>query len=794
MIRKLLIVQILGLCLGIFLLLNTDGELPIRCFKNFSFSKIVIQNRRLVFHNVKRTKNDFQCYCPRLEVCFQNRVINVDVFDAQWTVHGIKLEHINGCVKKCGRNYSGYFSVKNNFFGSIHIFCDNINVNRLTLPALPEIAPMQGNTSRAQALELHIGKNQIHYCVHQLKYGDAFIERIYGKLNWPCARVKTSHALDHVHYKNNFFQHIQLQIDLEKDLKIKNFTCAALLKNEWFDNAEVLVQTDGVRNEPLQFLKIWLSENELQLSGELFKLQRVKFVCGKIPWTFCHKLIDTRYIPCKITSDACMYVAGCGDKERFNGVFDLKKCFLNENAFQQIYGTCTYTSNHLLCDVRLYSEETDPHLICEYDMQSRTGRLFCTGKIAPELTYACGEYLPTWWEPFFRHFQFKDKCYPKTNFALYWERSALQYCCGHVIAENCRFKNTPMDRLDMNFGNRSGYCWLRINDLQIGERHGRSEIHWVYDIDKPNKEHWQFTGNGQFSVGHWSTLLHDFIGNSKDFEYLHIFQPTSIPRIYFDGWIASDLNDKEHLSVQLAFPNTQVMQIPVEDLSAHYIWDPHKTRIQEISGKVMGSAPIKADIEMQGNRFQFSFTGENIQTQHFFGHPWFSTWIHDIPKDNLATYSGKLALNLSGEGQKEPLAFSGEGRLKFDNPNLSEIHLLGPLNHLFSKKLNWSPSISFDRLESKFLFNKNEIISQESVLLGPSTKASIEGKIDLSKKNIQSKIYFSFLDYQQLKVPILRHFVQIFQPVSKGFSVNISGPFSNPKWTLMFNPLHFVFR
>jgi hypothetical protein len=95
-------------------------------------------------------------------------------------------------------------------------------------------------------------------------------------------------------------------------------------------------------------------------------------------------------------------------------------------------------------------------------------------------------------------------------------------------------------------------------------------------------------------------------------------------------------------------------------------------------------------------------------------------------------------------------------------------------------------------LVSDFSFTEHQISTQKSTLLGPSTRADLQGKIDLLKQNIQGEIHFSFLDYQQLGFPIMKHFLQIFQPISKGFSAKISGTLGAPQWRLSFNPLRFV--
>ena len=79
-------------------------------------------------------------------------------------------------------------------------------------------------------------------------------------------------------------------------------------------------------------------------------------------------------------------------------------------------------------------------------------------------------------------------------------------------------------------------------------------------------------------------------------------------------------------------------------------------------------------------------------------------------------------------------------------------------------------------------------------MTGPSTHVKGDGEINLLTQQLKAQLNFSFLDYKQVKFPVMREFVQILQPFLKGFGAQLSGSFQNPQWQLSFNPLNFLLK
>ena len=420
----------------------------------------------------------------------------------------------------------------------------------------------------------------------------------------------------------------------------------------------------------------------------------------------------------------------------------------------------------------------------------------CQGYIKPQLTYQLKEYLPKWWYSFFRNFQYNEK-YPYVDFQILFDlNSSKALIFGNSYVHNCEYKSTHVDDLNVSFGNQPGFCQLTINTIKTAQnQQGRVQIDWPYDKVNPDVERWLFKGQGNFPIGKWRNLLENFIGPHKNFEAFDFFTANSIAKVKFNGLMAPKKDPKEYLKLHFEMPQTKFFSIPAKQLQFVYRWTPKKTSIHPIKAYVWNKSPVAAQVDLIGKAFNFSFKGEKLNSAKILTHPFFKSWKESIPEENLETYDGIFDFQAKGQGENsEALRLSGTGHVDFKNENLSQIHLLGPLSKLFSKRFKWQPKISFNQFISDFTFTEQSISSDKITLLGPSTRADIHGNLDLIKQAISAQIHFSFLDYNQMKFPIMKHVVQIFQPLSKGFSASVSGTFKNPQWFLTFNPFRFVFK
>jgi len=219
----------------------------------------------------------------------------------------------------------------------------------------------------------------------------------------------------------------------------------------------------------------------------------------------------------------------------------------------------------------------------------------------------------------------------------------------------------------------------------------------------------------------------------------------------------------------------------LQDLEFFYHWMPEHFSIEFAQGVLGGVAPFSGYYNYKQKQFDFELKADHLQTELLLQHPLLENWTNAIPEKNRSAYTGKLDLSLEGRGNVEKeLQLFGKGQVRFDNPQLSQIHLLGPLQHLFSKRFKWKPTIELDCLISDFTFTEKKISVQNALLSGPSTRANLTGEVLLDTSELNGEIHFSFLDYQQLKLPIMKQLFQLFQPISKGFAASIHGTFKNP--------------
>ena len=95
-------------------------------------------------------------------------------------------------------------------------------------------------------------------------------------------------------------------------------------------------------------------------------------------------------------------------------------------------------------------------------------------------------------------------------------------------------------------------------------------------------------------------------------------------------------------------------------------------------------------------------------------------------------------------------------------------------------------------IPSKKAYEDDKILGPTGAVGVPEFNTRFTREVLLDTSELNAKVLFSFLDYQQLKLPIMKQLFQLFQPISKGFAASVQGTFENPKWTLSFNPFRFV--
>lgn len=523
----------------------------------------------------------------------------------------------------------------------------------------------------------------------------------------------------------------------------------------------------------------------------------IKSSHGYVQRPCLEKILSHHNLPLELSLKNKMFFSICGVESNFYGNFFTKDIHLKDEVLSRIYADISVKDlNRFQWKVHLKGENTNPVLSGSYKLNEKKGILCGYGYVKPELTYQLKDYLPDWWCSFFKDFRYYQ-CYPYSDFQVLFDlntHTAITF--GNAYVYNCDYKNTHLKSLNVTFGNQPGFCQITINSLKTQKKHfGKFQIDWPYDKQNPDIEQWLFKGRGHFSIVEWRGLLEDFIGANDNFKVLDSFSKNSTASIKINGLMARQETPKEFLDLHFYFPRARFSTITVKKLNFNYLWNAKKTSITDIQGLFWNTSPVQANVDLKGKDFNFTLKAEDIYAQKLLQHPFFKTWKDAIPEENLTSYEGVFKLQAEGNGSfNKVLKVSGNGSIDLKNEHLSQIHLLGPLSRLFSKRFKWQPNISFNQFISDFAFTEKMISSNKAKLLGPSTCAEIQGSLDLDKQTVSAKIHFSFLDYKQMNFPIMKHFVQLFQPLSKGFSASVSGTFKNPQWLLTFNPFRFIFK
>ena len=445
--------------------------------------------------------------------------------------------------------------------------------------------------------------------------------------------------------------------------------------------------------------------------------------------------------------------------------------------------------NNSASDVAKDKMSLRTHGTCDFSGQK--GQVFCNGTVAPALVNALEPYLPLWWNEFAGNFRFFDQN-PYADVAFQWDQKrSLNRFFGYAEAANGRYKQTNFKKLAVTFSHQPGYANIKLHRLQTPDGEGSCFVRWPYDPQDERREQFDFNGSGTFSVQRWETLIENFVGIS-DMEHLKRLHPFIPTRASFKGCVSFPELPNDYWEVALQSPMHKIDTIPVEDLEVTYRRDAEKTQAN-FQGKLFHTAPFKANLHLYNETFEIEADGEQLPTGSLLQQPMFSQWVADIPPDNLKTYSGLLDLKIKAKGRRQPeFSVEGEGFADFQNPELSQIHLLGPLQRLLFAKIPFFPTVKFNRFTSNFSFNENEIRTQKAELSGDTAQADIKGVADLKNHRLRGDLNFSFLDHRQMGIPILRHAFQILTPVTRAFSASVNGSFKDPKYFVTFNPIRWA--
>ena len=806
--RKFLALQWILLIVGISVLTvcEFDCELPqslldkLKLRLQLNVQKIQIKSRCLLFSNFNY--KNFSCKYLKIRWKSLFGELQYCIEDGQLSYQEERFYAINGRLYGRFGKIRGFLNLKNDTIKNIQISCLNcIKISEITkhfrqssttkLPNIEHLS-LKLATSSKQSVKIYgAGKG--------LQGGD--IQMADFCFSWPLNRKENLKLwANGVWYEKAYLAHVFLKAQAtrnnfshwENGCFLGNLSAGNLQKLSLFFQAKDFVV--GNHN----FVTFAGNSSDLNFAGKgTFNITSRDFKIFSCKGWLTPKFsaITKIYpIPYSINLDKNLFFSLHGTRNAFGATAYTRDFLIDGERFSsaQAYGHYQ-KGRQFLGQLQFYGKEQWFKCRIGHSLASSKGFLWIDGCLSPHLTYPLKDFLPNWWQPFFENFEF-HKNFPKTNFIIHWNKdSNKNVLYGNVSADDFRHKSSKIKSLNLVFGYRPGYCLLDIKNLNTQEGEGNCTIHWPYNCEKTGEEFWKFKGSGNFYVNTWKNLINDFIEQPYCNKIADLFQKNSHVQSDFNGKLYSEADPQETLNLTVAIPQTSLYHFPLQDLKFCYHWKPESVSFESVQGTVGDNAPFKGRYTCLQKQFDFELKADHLQTEFLLQHPLLRNWNNAIPEKNRSAYMGTLDLTLKGNGDLEKeLQVSGKGWVRFDNPQLSQIHLLGPLQHLFSKRLKWKPTIELDCLISDFTFTEKQISTQNAVLSGPSTRANVSGELHLDTSELNAKVHFSFLDYQQLKLPIMKQLFQLFQPISKGFAASVQGTFENPQWTLTFNPFRFV--
>ena len=808
--KRHLVIQCIIFLIGITFLFNSQGTYEIsnkfvlkylHRKHNIACSKIVLHKCTFQLLDCEIQQNGIKFLCPQFDISFRDILqgrYTIKVCHASLQIKGNNLKNLSAQLEIKRRKIRGIITARNDNIQEIHISC----FQYLPISSLAKLGIFLQNSStdfHMQHLDLNIiyYKNlQLYYKIKKLQTKDLQTSSIVGSSLWMNSEICHTFKIPEGQFKELKCSNVNIRFN--SDLKCSGFSNINLTLNSTIDalaNSYISCNMPKILpHQPfktyLHILHPWISLNGcINVKADL-KLHSIEKITGYISQKLFDFYATEHNFPYELEFHR-INLKALGNLDNISAYLNSKAVTLQQQNFRNAELHLRLKNfKNLSYKLKLSHEILAKG---QYNLESQSGFIIYDGCFIPELTYPLVPWLPKWWNSFLNDFKFKRK-YPNTNFKVQWDKQQ-SITFGNVDIHQGIYKDIQFKNLNANFGHHLGCIYLKINTLKTQSGNGACEIYWPYNPSNDSQEAYIFKGSGEFKNSSWQKILEAVTGKDSISHTLSVFDKNPLINASFDGSISDNDNFKNFLNVHIESPQITFKNFDIQFLKFDYQWTPRKVLIDHIQGNLFNASPFTAETVYSDKTFKFKFQSETINSESLLTHPLLKDWFSAIPDQNLSSYRGNLNLSIDCHGQYIPhLSFIGNGHVTFDNENLSKIHLLGPLSNLFSKRIKWQPSIQFNQLIADFSFTQDLLSSDKMQLLGPSTRADIKGSINLKDQTLSGDIHFSFLDYQQLKMPGMRHLFQIFQPVSKGFSATIKGSFKKPQWKLTFNPLRFIIR
>ena len=194
------------LLLGVVLLFNTEGELPLHWFQPFlriQTSKAIIKGHCLSLFNVKIVRKKSEFYCPKLVLHFRRNGVTCHVNQAVLKYGPHVFSHINGVVKEHGGSYKAFLELENRNFLHMQMVGDAFipKTFRALAEAVDSLKTPSGSCF-VRDLKVHIAGKYIYNQVGNLTFNHMHATGGYGCFFIDGAWLKYLQKSDSVAWQN----------------------------------------------------------------------------------------------------------------------------------------------------------------------------------------------------------------------------------------------------------------------------------------------------------------------------------------------------------------------------------------------------------------------------------------------------------------------------------------------------------------------------------------------------------------------------------------------------------------
>ncbi|MBP5191055.1 MAG: hypothetical protein J6Z25_00595 [Opitutales bacterium] len=757
----------------------------------FQASQVIVTNRQLVFLDAQLTIQTTQISAP----CIRFSFLPGWNFLKGWqcTFHKGTLQNhlgmfssVTGCIQKNRKGYRGLLSAQHKEFGSIQLHTDDF-IPTKTFSEFTTDGSSSPSPFSFKNLQLHASGSysNLLLMVHASK----------GKHQTGCPNVCVKNislqGVASFEQKNPVFYnvHVSGKASVQNLGEIPFHGIAPSLSVKNPSNLYFTIRHPNLSGSGK--LQLSLSENQWKFFSGSFFVNGFPPFSQKDAKTLFPSLPD---LPYSVTFHPPIYLHVQGNTESYVANLLASHLQIEQDHFQNATVDLAWekSKKELQWEANLSNVSTDLQSKGHAQIGPSKGQVFFSGHIDPKLLKPLLPWLPSWWESLSDSFQFFQQN-PYANVEIQWDSKKSTRLFGYATSHACDYQQIHAQNVAVSFGHQPGFCWIKIHQLQTLNGEGGCWIQWPYDPQNETHKQWQFSGSGSFPIQQWETILHSFLPK-MDTKALKLFSPLSTAKAKFNGCFSAPENPQDHVTIDVQSPQTKIDTFPVKDLAFSYNWNAQQVHIQNISGLLFHTAPVRSQLRFKNSTYECQIEGEKIPTEALLRQPIFSQWVSEIPANNLETYYGMLDANIQAQGQWHPtFSIQGTGSIDFHNPNLAKIHLLGPLQTILLSKMKLLPTIQLNRFTSDFSFDNHEILASKAEISGATTRVDItQGKVDLKNQQIFGHLHFSFLDSHQTKLPILKQIFQVFSPVTRGFSASCKGSFQSPTYSITFNPFRWL--